>query len=362
MSVNSLQMLGGEVMKFVGVLVGVICVATAGTASAGPVIRAATGANAAAIQAAVDQFRNDLGPDNGLVVGSQTGGRREINWDGGGPAAPPTIDGNVLTRFAGRGATFVTTGAGFETSAAAGPVDFSDINPTYPGLFAAFSPPRLFVARNTNEMDAIFNVPGSTAIPAGVTGFGAVFTDVDSPTSTRLQFFAPDGALLFERAVPATNGNETLSFLGVSFDKGEIIGRVRIISGNAALGPDEAGTLDLVAMDDFIYGEPVAFEGLTIAPASGAVFRVGSFDLTIGIDAGTALVSARVLFDGVEVTEGLASCFAPGLLKRGGPVFSCQVPRPLLTEGEHVVQVVVTLADQTTRRNAVRWTVLCDSR
>ena len=347
-------------MKFVGVFVGVFCVAAVGTASAGPVVREATGPNAAAIQAAVDQFRNDLGPNNGLVAGSQVGGRREINWDGGGPAAPPTIDGTVLTRFAGRGATMVTTGAGFETSAAAGPVDFSDINPTYAGLFAAFSAPRLFVARNTNELDVIFNVPGNT-IPAGVTGFGAVFTDVDSPTSTRLQFFAPDGALLFERAVPATNGNETQSFLGVSFDKGEIIGRVHIISGNAALGPDEAGTLDLVAMDDFIYGEPVAFEGLTIAPASGTVFQVGSFDLTIGIDTGTALIGARVLFDGVEVTGGLASCFAPGRLKQGGPIFSCQVPQRLLTEGEHVVQVVVTLADQTTRRNAVRWTVLGDS-
>ena len=348
-------------MRLVGVLFGVLCVFGAGTASAGPVIRAATGPNAAAIQAAVDQFRNDLGPNNGLVAGSQVGGRREINWDGGGPAAPPTIDGTVLTRFDARGATMVTNGTGFETSAAAGPVDFSDINPSYTGLFAPFSPPRLFVARNTNELDVIFNVPGNPAVKAGVTGFGAVFTDVDSPTSTRLQFFSPDGALLFERAVPATNGNETQSFLGVSFDKGEIVGRVRIVSGNAALGPDEAGSLDLVAMDDFIYGEPVAFEGLTISPASGAVFQIGSLDLMIGIDAGTALIDARVLFDGAEVTGGLAACFAPGHLKQGGPVFSCQVPRPLLSEGEHVVQVVVTLADQTTRRNAVRWTVLGDS-
>jgi hypothetical protein len=144
----------------------------------------------------------------------------------------------------------------------------------------------------------------------------------------------------------------------VSFDNGEIVGRVRIISGNAALGPDETGTIDLVAMDDFIYGEPVAVEGLTIAPASGTVFQIGSFDLTIGVDTGTPLVGARVVLDGVEAAAGLASCFAPGRLKRGGPVFSCQVPRSLLTEGEHVVQVIVTLADQTTRRNAVRWTVV----
>ena len=60
-------------------------------AIAGPVVREATGANAAAIQAAVDQFRNDLGnPNNGNAAGSQAGGRREINWDGGGAAANAT--------------------------------------------------------------------------------------------------------------------------------------------------------------------------------------------------------------------------------------------------------------------------------
>jgi hypothetical protein len=51
------NLLKGEVMKFVGVLFGVMGVFAAGTASAGPVVRAATGPNPAAIQAAVDQFR-----------------------------------------------------------------------------------------------------------------------------------------------------------------------------------------------------------------------------------------------------------------------------------------------------------------
>ena len=129
---------------------------------------------------------------------------------------PPTFDG-PLTRFAARGSTFVTPGTGFETSGAPSP-EFADINPAYGALFAPFSPPRLFVALDTNVMDVLFNVPGNVAVPAGVTGFGAVFTDVDAATSTRLQFFAPDGALLFERAVPAATGNETQSFLGVFFD------------------------------------------------------------------------------------------------------------------------------------------------
>jgi hypothetical protein len=344
-------------MRYVIVIVSVLCGAS-GSAWAGPVVREASGPTAASIQAAVDQFRADLGPSNGIVAGSQPGGRREINWDGGGGGAAATIDPSPLTRFAARGATFITAGFGFETSGAPSP-EFGDINAFYSTLFAPFSAPRLFIALNTNEMDVVFNVPGNVALPAGVTGFGAVFTDVDSATSTRMQFFAPDGALLFERNVPAAAGNETQSFLGVSFDKGEIVGRVRIVSGNAALGPDETDVRDLVAMDDFIYAEPVSIAGLVISPDSGTVFQIGGFDLVIGVDAAASpLTSGRLAFDGLNVTAGLGACFRPGALKRGGTTFNCQIPRNLLTEGEHVLQVVVNFADQTSRRNAVRWTVV----
>lgn len=345
-------------MRYVQVMVGLLCVVGTGSASAGPVVREASGPTPASVQAVVDQFRADLGPNNGVIAGSQPGGRREINWDGGGAAAPPAIDPSPLTRFAARGATFVTPGTGFETSGA--PLaEFADINGIYPAIFAPFSAPRLFVALNSNVMDVLFNVPGNAAVPAGVTGFGAVFTDVDSARSTQLQFFSPDGTLLFERAVPAAAGNETQSFLGVSFDAGEVVGRVRIVSGNAAPGPNESGTVDLVAMDDFIYGEPVSTDGLVISPPSGTVFQIGGFDLVIGVDTGTAsLTSGRVTFDGLDVTEGLVACFRPGVLRRGGTTFNCQVPRGLLTEGEHVLSVVVTFEDQTSRRSAVRWTVV----
>jgi hypothetical protein len=344
-------------MRDVQVIIGLLCL-TSGSAWAGPVVREAAGPTATSIQAAVDQFRADLGPNNGVVAGSQSGGRREINWDGGGAAAAPTIDGSPMTRFAARGATFLTSGSGFETSGAPSP-EFGDINALYSSLFAPFSSPRLFVALNTNEMDVRFNVPGNVNVPAGVTGFGAVFTDVDSSTSTRMQFFAPDGTLLFERAVPAAVGNETQSFLGVSFDKGEIVGRVRIVNGNAALGPDETDVRDLVAMDDFIYAEPVSIDGLTITPESGTVFQAAIFDLVIGVEAAASpLTSGRLTFDGVDVTSGFVACFRPGVLRRGGTTFSCQVPRGLLTEGDHVLQVVVNFADQTSRRSAVRWTVV----
>jgi hypothetical protein len=60
--------------------------------------------------------------------------------------------------------------------------------------------------------------------------------------------------------VPSLAGDQTFSFLGVSFPTA-VISRVRVIAGNTALG---AGVLDqngdpqdLVVADDFLYGEPI---------------------------------------------------------------------------------------------------------
>src|SRR5215471_19764446 len=54
-------------------------------AIASPMEFTAFGANTGAIQGTVDAFRNAVGnPNNGNAAGT-TGGRREINWDGGGP-------------------------------------------------------------------------------------------------------------------------------------------------------------------------------------------------------------------------------------------------------------------------------------
>src|SRR5215211_3888252 len=47
-----------------------------------PVIRAASGATAADITSAVDQFRADLGGANNAASPPAASGRREVNWDG----------------------------------------------------------------------------------------------------------------------------------------------------------------------------------------------------------------------------------------------------------------------------------------
>ena len=128
---------------------------------------------------------------------------------------------------------------------------------------------RLFTPVGSNITDALFFIPGTNgAAPATVSGFGAVFTDVDQPdgsgpsqkhgnrrASTLMEYFGTDGKLLFSSFVPASPGDGSLSFFGIMFDDARIA-RVRITSGNVAPGPNDDRKHDIVVMDDFIYGEP----------------------------------------------------------------------------------------------------------
>lgn len=348
-------------MKTLGMLVVSACLVS-DEAWAGQVVREAAGADAAAIQAAVDAFRTDLGgANNGNTAGSQPSGRREINWDGGGAAANVTLDPSPMTRFSARGATFLTAGTGFEISGQPSPL-LVELNAGYAGLFAAFSSPRIFTPLDANVMDAVFHVPGNTAVPAAVTGFGAVFTNVDLAGATRMRFYAPDGALLYERAVPVATGNATFSFLGVSFTAGEVVSRVQIVTGNVAMGLPEKTGANVVAMDDFVYGEPVATAGVTITPTTGASFRTSEIDVVIGLAASAGVpVGGRISYDGYDVTATLFGCFRPGTLGGGGFTLRCPLASSLLSVGDHVLRVEVDMADATRRRTAVRWSVLANT-
>jgi hypothetical protein len=223
------------------------------TGAAGQVVHSSAGADGAAIQATVDAFRAALGdPNNGTTAGSQAGGRREISWDGGGDAANATTSAVPMTNFANRGNVYTTPGTGFEISGQPSP-EFGDINATYPTIFSTFSSPRLFAPLGSNVVDVQFTVPGTTDMQAFSSGFGAVFTDVDLANQSTLEFFGPDGASLGVYAAPTMS--DGLSFLGVSFG-GAQVSRVLITTGNSALGPDDGVEFDVVALDDFIFGEP----------------------------------------------------------------------------------------------------------
>jgi len=203
---------------------------------------------------------SDAGRPRSRCHSSFGSGRREINWDGVPDAlsAPNNLPANFFNVNSPRGVVFSTPGTGFQVSANAGvaPVRFDTINPGYSAIFQTFSPQRLFAALSSTITDVSFFVPGSTT-PSFTSSFGAVFTDVDLANTTGIQFFDTQNNSLGTFSAPVANNG--LSFVGVLFDAGEKIGRVRITSGNAALGAginDLPPTTDLVVMDDFIYAEP----------------------------------------------------------------------------------------------------------
>jgi len=236
--------------------------------AAPPAIFQAAGPGASAIQGSVDSFRAALGGvNNGNAPGPLAGGRREINWDGGGSTAT-SVGANPFDVFLNtRGGRFETDGPGFLQAPASGLGAFFG-NPAYATFFNTFSPVRLFTPIDSNLTEAKFFIPGSNGgIPAVTRAFGVVFTDIDSGnqqiraracnTCTLIEYLDAEGNVLFSSFAPAAPGNGNLSFLGVIFDDARIAG-ARIRAGAVAAGPTEFDTLDLVMMDDFIYAEPQA--------------------------------------------------------------------------------------------------------
>src|SRR5688500_6507917 len=232
---------------------------------AGTVVISGAGADRASIQDEVDAYRAALGPNNGAAAAPFPSGRREINWDGVPDpfAAPNDMPADL---FAGRGALFGTPGTAVRVSAdadnaAGAPVRFGDVNPTYAAAFRTFSDERLFSPIGSNIVDLTFVVPGSDT-PGLVSGFGAVYTDADSP-ETSFEYLDAAGESLGVFQVPAADYG--LSFLGVVFDTPSVR-RVRIAYGTNALGPDEGPGVDVAVMDDFIFGES---QPIPLPPAAG---------------------------------------------------------------------------------------------
>jgi hypothetical protein len=210
------------------------------------------------IAAKVDEFRNVLGPPNGGAAGEQPTGRREISWDGA--AADPFNNKNdfpadFFNTTVRAGAVYTTTGTGFRNDSTL----FREVNATYSVEFHAFSPTKLFAPVGSNQLDQLFQVAGQPT-PALVRGFGIVFSDIDMADHTTVELFAQDGHSLGIYAAPVRSDADGLSFLGLTFDDA-IIARVRISLGTGALGAgvndvSAGGTLDLVVLDNVIYGEP----------------------------------------------------------------------------------------------------------
>jgi len=232
------------------------------------------GPTAASIQGVVDAYRAALGEPNNGSGPAAAAGRREINWDGGGstnttaPVTPFTV---FVTAPVDRGGLFTTPGTGLSQAPPSGGTQGGLAtlfdNPTYATIFQPFSAPRLFTPVGSRITDGFFFVPGTAAgTPAVVTGFGAVFADVDKPNgtkggghSTTIDYFDVNGKLLFSGGVPSSPGDASLSFFGIVFDD-PVIASVRIRIGDVRPGADD-GPQDIVMMDDFLYGEPQPIGG-----------------------------------------------------------------------------------------------------
>jgi hypothetical protein len=210
------------------------------------------------IAAAVDAFRNALGVSNGTTPGEQPTGRREITWDGAG--ANPfdnrnDFPANFFNTNVKSGAVFTTSGTGFRNDS----TDFAEINPNYAAQFTFFSAKKIFAPVGSNQLDQLFEVAGQPT-PAVTRGFGIVLSDVDIAEKTTIQLFAQDGTSLGIYGAPVRTDAAGLSFIGVTYAD-PIIARVRITLGTGALAANvndisAGGTLDLVVLDNLIYGEP----------------------------------------------------------------------------------------------------------
>ena len=248
---------------------------TAGAVAA-PIVRSAVttgGAGDATFNGVINTYRTDLGALNAPGACAPTpctSGRREINWDAvpAGFSSPNAFPGNFFNGTTGvqpagriRGATFTTPGTGFRVSA----TEFSDEASFGPAEFDAFSQARMFASMGSNITDVLFSVPGDPTQVATVNGFGVVFSDVDYSGSASLEYFDLNGASLglhlVEGVFPTADGSNaqgSFSFLGVSFNAGERVARVRITPGAHGIDGVYANLDDAVVMDDFLYGEPQA--------------------------------------------------------------------------------------------------------
>ncbi|MGL5019977.1 MAG: PEP-CTERM sorting domain-containing protein [Luteolibacter sp.] len=237
----------------------------------------AAGATPASIQGTVASFQTALGtlnPNNGSSFAS---GRREINWDAvpDGSSSPNALPGNFFAQsFNGsnggrtRGASFSTPSGGFLVSpnnpgpASANALFVQDLAGSDVS-FPAFSNDQIFIATTSTITDVTFVVPGTASDLAFVRSFGVVFLNVGLANTTSLEFFNLNNVSLGSHFAPVS-GAGGLSFLGVDFDDGETIGRVRITAGSETFSAFNPGsdlresTGNLVAMDDFIYSEPLA--------------------------------------------------------------------------------------------------------
>src|SRR4030095_12515735 len=124
-------------MRKIFVLAGLATLVATPLVHAVPVVFSGVSTSAAGITPLPGAFRTACGGGPGAgATGSFGGVRREINWDGVPDmfSAPNNLPADFFNVNSPRGVVFSTPGTGFQVSANAGiaPIDFGNINATYP--------------------------------------------------------------------------------------------------------------------------------------------------------------------------------------------------------------------------------------
>eukprot|EP00737_Agarophyton_chilense_P005255 gb/GEZJ01007602.1/.p1 GENE.gb/GEZJ01007602.1/~~gb/GEZJ01007602.1/.p1 ORF type:complete len:265 (+),score=33.21 gb/GEZJ01007602.1/:314-1108(+) len=229
-----------------------------------------TAHEAKGLTSAVENYKKLLGGENnGNNAGPLLSGQRSINWDA--DIVPFNMPGNFFNKVVTRGAVFHARGGKFAVSnggaSSAKDDRFSSLLPAFVSKqFRRFSLKRLFTPVASNRVTVKFQIP-ATVNAGRVSGFGAVFTDVDLARRTYMIYYDKKGCKIAK--VVVGRKNRGLSFAGLVVvdrhnpkKKLSVISKVKVQLGNTSIKGFFRSTWhgffkDVVVMDDLFYGEPM---------------------------------------------------------------------------------------------------------
>jgi hypothetical protein len=257
-----------------------------------------TSVTAGTANAALTAFEAGIGAANNGTGPPKSIGFRTVNWDGVPEASsdPNHLTPDFFNTTSPRGLVLGTPGTALEVSAASGGgIGFGDINATYPSIFPAFSPPKVFSPIGSNVTELSFYAAG-TQTPAAVRGFGAIFRNVEVASTTTVEYFDAAGRSLARVSAPVGTSGQA-EFLGILFPDPSVA-KVEIATGTTALGPtDSPPATNVVALDDLVYSEPqpLPSPSLTIdSPAEAATVADQNLTVTGKASDPAGLVSVTV--------------------------------------------------------------------
>ncbi len=277
-------------------------------------------------------FEAAIGGVKNTAAAPKNGGFRVINWDAvkvdgtdsvAGPNSTTVITpghtvGIPLNRFQGNGVFF---GAVYAVSNDG----FADVNPSVTGLFPAFSQPNTFAMFNDNGIDFTYvaaSSPFTGPVSAASRGFGAIFLNVQQPGTTITYFHG--NTVIDTLNVPTNSTPGAAVFAGELFKSPEVT-NVLLTLGNGVIfkfdgttvtpGAANSASNNLVAVDDWVFPEPVPIANGTNIPVSAP----------IGVAPGTLTAAVLVHATAGQAFTGVAATFSDADPKANAKDFTANI-------------------------------------